>query len=329
MAEQKTSEVYSRLYHYTNLRGLLGILETKRLWATHFKFLNDYSEIVLFRDKLVKFLQSHVLIQYENLVATNQHAKNKIDAAGGLDAVVQADTSAVVDAMYKTIATEIYITSFCGVHRDDPYINDNGLLSQWRGYGDDGGFALVFRTEDLEQLCNKEAENFAYRPGIVADVIYSDDEDKYKLVLSDKLADIAAYVRELFERMRLGNEAPPDITRCAPSFIHCVGRYKHRGFKEENEVRILALPEIHDREYLSIAREVGDTLKPEKERKFREAKGNQVPYIELFDLPNAELPIEKIIVGPHRDKEARAASLRVKLRNTDIDVTVSEIPYVG
>jgi hypothetical protein len=32
------------LYHYTDLRGLLGILESGSIWATHIRFLNDLSE---------------------------------------------------------------------------------------------------------------------------------------------------------------------------------------------------------------------------------------------------------------------------------------------
>lgn len=40
------------LYHYTTLEGLKGILETQTLWATHFEFLNDSSELSTFKDIL-------------------------------------------------------------------------------------------------------------------------------------------------------------------------------------------------------------------------------------------------------------------------------------
>jgi hypothetical protein len=33
------------LFHYTNAAGLLGILDSARLWATNYRFLNDSSEI--------------------------------------------------------------------------------------------------------------------------------------------------------------------------------------------------------------------------------------------------------------------------------------------
>ena len=33
------------VFHYTNAAGLKGILETKRIFATHVRYLNDLSEI--------------------------------------------------------------------------------------------------------------------------------------------------------------------------------------------------------------------------------------------------------------------------------------------
>jgi hypothetical protein len=32
------------LYHYTDQKGLLGILENKEIWSTHLRYLNDTSE---------------------------------------------------------------------------------------------------------------------------------------------------------------------------------------------------------------------------------------------------------------------------------------------
>lgn len=90
---------------------------------------------------------------------------------------------------------------------------------------------------------------------------------------------------------------------------------------------MVALPQ--NQEILRLARRDGVTLKPEKERKFRKKNGQLIPYIELFNSIDIELPIEGIIVGPHKEKETRAAALRVMLRNTEIEVTCSDIPFVG
>jgi hypothetical protein len=304
---------------------MLGILDTQQLWATHYKFLNDYSEIVLFRERVIEFLRPHVMQEYRVLVSECRLANEKIAEQGGLDSVVRHDATAVVDAMYRALSGEIYIASFCGEHHEDEYINTNGLLSQWRGYGGDGGFALVFRSDQLEDLRKKESETFDYDGIGMGDLVYSDNDERFTQELSSSLAHIANYTKELFLSMKLAKEQAPNAAQFYPAFIQCISRYKHRGFKEENEVRIVAVPARHNAEYLALAREHGKTPKPEKQRKFRDVRGQPVPYIELFQAP---LPIERIIIGPHRDKEARASALRVKLRNTGIEVTVSEIPYV-
>ena len=35
-----------KIYHYTDLNGLLGIVGSNSLWATHFSFLNDSNELI-------------------------------------------------------------------------------------------------------------------------------------------------------------------------------------------------------------------------------------------------------------------------------------------
>jgi len=325
---RKTSEVYEKLYHYTTWAGLLGILQTKTLWATHYKFLNDYSEIVLFRDKLKSWIYFYVREAYEKKIRKSPHIEQEINQLGGLDKVIQHDTEVFVDAEYRAIGHEIYILSFCGQHQN-PRINSNGLLSQWRGYGAGGGFALVFNTQKIEEFLEIESERFQYNMLHISDLVYSDDEDKLKEELSEDLFIIANDVERVFHNTRLSEKQKGTILKGFESFIICISRYKHCGFSEENEVRVVALPTVLDREFLELASSEGQTLKPEKERKFRNKNGELIPYIELFNSLNIELPIEKIIVGPHKEKENRAAALRAMLRNTKIEITCSDIPFVG
>jgi hypothetical protein len=325
---QKTSEVYSQLYHYTTWDGLLGILQNHCLWATHCKFLNDYSEIVLFRAKLIEFLLPHVHKEFIKLREECSNVDRLIEQNGGLDSVVKHDTEAVVDLMYKVTGDEIYVTSFCGTHAN-PFVNEHGLLSQWRGYGKDGGFVIVFNAQALEDILMDEANKFDYAFGMLADIVYSDDEEKFKSELSPQLQDIAEYVGELFLHMKVRKEEAPDATKVYPAFLSCISRYKHQGFKEENEVRIVAVPAIQNHEYRQLAEQADHALKPDKERRFRERRGERIPHIELFNLAETKLPIERIIVGPHKEREGRASALRVMLRDTGIKVTVSDIPYVG
>jgi len=322
---EKTSDIYEKLYHYTTWDGLLGILKTQTLWATHYRFLNDYSEIVLFRDKLVSLILPYVREAYEKLVKQSPYIEQQITQKGGLGQVSQDVAEVVVDAQYRATGDEIYILSFCGQHKN-PHINNNGLLSQWRGYGSGGGFVLEFDTQKLEAILEIEAERFEYSAMHLSDIVYSDDEDRLKTKLSEDLSVIAADIRELFDPQKLTVEEK-DL-KGYMAFVNCVSRYKHCGFSEENEVRAVILPTVIDGKYLELAKTNGATLRAEKERKFRDKNGKLVPYIELFNSADVELPIERIIVGPHKEKEARAAALRVMLRNTRIEITCSDIPFI-
>jgi len=263
----KVSEKYSKLYHYTTWEGLLGILQTQTLWATHYRFLNDYSELVLLRDKLIGFVSPIVKEQYGELVEQCQDVRKDINRMGGMDRVVLHDTEVFVDGAYKATGEEIYIVSFCGEDKNS-YVNSNGLLSQWRGYGAGGGIALLFDTKKLEEIMQKEAERYAYNFAYIADVVYSDDEEKFKKEIRSDMNNIAAFARECFHNIKLKKQEAPDGTKACYSFTGCIGRYKHQGFKEENEVRIVCSPMIQNEENLRLAKKKDSTLKPEKKRKF-------------------------------------------------------------
>lgn len=266
---------------------------------------------------------------HEKLVEEFPHIEQEIHQEGGLGQVIQHGTEGVVDAQYRATGDEIYILSFCGQHKN-PHINSNGLLSQWRGYGAGGGFALVFSSQKLEEMLEIEAKRFEYSAMHLSDLIYSDDENRLREELSEHLSIISDVVKLLFDHQKLDEkEKLEEIEKAHHPFVSCISRYKHYGFSEENEVRVVALPTVLDQGYLEFAKAEEITLQPEKERKFREKNGQLVPYIELFKTIDIDLPIEKIIVGPNKEKEARAATLRVMLRNTKIEVACSDIPFVG
>jgi len=329
---EKLSDISPYLYHYTNEQGLYSILKDQCLWATHYKFLNDISEIVLFKEKLIELIYPSVLEFYNNQVIPNHPSPQEvISANGGLDAIVKHDAEVFVESSYATLAREIYITSFCAQSKDE-YTNQNGILSQWRAYGGNGGFSIVLNTESLEKMLASEYRSFHYDVFLVDDVVYSDDENKLKSELSPLMQDIPIYQQALFEKIRLGINEPPNLElsiKAFSSLIQCFARYKHRGFKEEHEARIVAMPLA-----LPNSEIIGDDFykpKPEKERKFRNKNGTQVPYIELFHSLEDRLPIEKIIVGPHKDKKLRATVLDIMCRNMKLDIKVetSDIPYIN
>ncbi|MHC4535308.1 MAG: DUF2971 domain-containing protein, partial [Planctomycetota bacterium] len=268
--------------------------------------------------------------EFQNIIdghPDRQQIMKRIDSNGGFEAIVDLDSNVWVTGMYKSLPhTGLYITSFCGESKDE-YINANGALSQWRGYGQDGGFALVFDTQSLECMLAEEGERFNYPFLQLADVVYSDDEERFKCEFTS-LDNLLEFIRAMIKSIptKVLDSDTQNDTKALAAFLSCISRYKHRGFKEENEVRICAYPAVHDEIFY---RPDKDQPKPEKERKLREKNGEYVPYIELFDSLDQDLPIEQIIVGPHQNKEARVSALKVMLQSTNIEVSASDIPFIG
>lgn len=313
----KVSAVYKTLYHYTNWYGLLGILDSQLLWATNFRFLNDSSELRLFNEtKLPDILYPGMLRKIHAFLGSNPTQKAQFERAGYMpELVAREETLKVIRSLTGSLKEQVYIASFCG-ENENPEINKNGLLSQWRGYGQNGGLALVLDTALMEERLKQEGVGVACW-GFLADVIYDHDIAKYEEELSDSIKEIENLVQKILERLLNGSHE--ELDGDPRHVLNCIARYKHRGFFEENEVRAVfwRLPE-------NMAGE--KSLKPVKYR-----NDGTVPYIELFKSEDARLPIERIIVGPHRDKEKRAAFLYTKLSEMgmDIEVTISDIPYVN
>jgi hypothetical protein len=213
----------------------------------------------------------------------------------------------------------------------DPDILRSGLLSQWRGYGVDGGYALVFNTEGFEQLLKIEGETYHYQHALWGDVHYY-GIDPNKQPSSDEVAESEAIVRGGVAKMLRGGTAEEtEGFYQAVSSLSCL--YKHRGFREEHEVRVVAIPV--DSEIGQMAMAEGEVRLKKPIRTFLRG-GLVVPYLELFSQPTAahrrsRLPIKRVIVGPHREAPVRAQAVRRLLAANDYvaEVVVSEIPYIG
>jgi hypothetical protein len=103
------------LFHYTSLDALEGILKTKKMWATHVRFLNDITEF------------SHAFDQARKII-------KKVDIGSKM----------FVPFIREMQTRDCYVISFS---------DDNGdRLSQWRGYCNGGGCSIGFGDNQISQL---------------------------------------------------------------------------------------------------------------------------------------------------------------------------------
>ena len=121
-----TERIPDIVYHYTDARGIVGIVQSNSLWASNAVFLNDASELI--------YLQNVVPAVIEELRTryTDRHALSFITSFESWVPIVTSGPGNMA---------EPYVACFCA---------DGDLLSQWRGYTPVGrGFAIGFRTTSL------------------------------------------------------------------------------------------------------------------------------------------------------------------------------------
>lgn len=316
---RKTSEVYQNLYHYTDQKGLEGILKSQSFWATHYKYLNDQKEIILFMEEVLSdILRPELEKVYLDILYSKPAIRDRfLRSQDDLGEVIKEDTDILIDSMFKALKDEIYITSFCG-ETGDPNIDNHGLLSQWRAYGTDGGYCIVLDTKKFEDQLYIEYSKHAHMHLSLADVVYSNESEKMSEEFKDYISALVGYIPSAADTIINTYSKKKTYPIPYKEFVSCITRYKHFGFKEEREVRIIShlLPETYD------------SSSEKRPRKIKNKVGEKC-YIDILRHVDDSLPIKKIIVGPHKDKDKRTKYLKKILKDTDIVVTCSEIPYVS
>ncbi len=326
IARKELVEQHPELFHYTSFDAFEDIVKSQTLWAKYFRDLNDTTEIFHAETRLADLLTT----QLKKYIQQNRsNLKPLIKEARGMRELAKHDAVIAMRSFFEvTFGTDDklplfppYIVSFCCHARsEDEYARENGLLSMWRGYGIDGGVALVFDTGSLNDLFNKEAEKFKYSYGGIGTVVYDDDMEAFEKEMGKAVANIKDDAME----MLLGPEKYEASKDNVVDFLSVATRFKHRAFKEEREVRIIASPWIKQHFTNASKEERGrGKLKPVRKR-----RGSQ--FIDLFDNKGIpRLPIKRVIIGPSKDRDGRIKEVKRVLRQRpEIDICVSETPFI-
>jgi hypothetical protein len=265
------------LYHYTSQAGLLGIATTRTLRATNMAYLNDLSEY-----------------EYGSRVI-----RTAIETRRGADTAFVEET----EASLKAKARDFCLTAFTGA---------SDLLSQWRGYANDGnGYCLGFDAASIRARAGDEEDWFLTR------CEYDPDRQQQ---LANALVDswFASWQREGSQPRQGGFWE----NFFGPSFGHAVAAvvlafsFKHPSFSEEREWRLVM--------ETSGARAF----------RFRTGKSMITPYRE-FDLrgeegKRREVALRRVIVGPNPQPELAADAVGMLLEAhdfRDVEVVPSVIPF--
>lgn len=120
-----------RLYHYTDLAGLNGIVSRNDLWLTHVRFCNDDEELTHGQKVVAQTLAT----EKTKAIPPEQHAY----------------LEQVEELLEKPVPDGVYICCFCA---------EDNLLSQWRGYAANGvGVSVELNHHEFDYLtgpdCNE------------------------------------------------------------------------------------------------------------------------------------------------------------------------------
>jgi|SRR5579862_6291573 len=193
------SDLPHSLSHYTNLPGLVGIVNDSEMWASNVSFLNDRRELLYGLDAAAKVVKS--LSSREKFNAWRKP----------LDKAIARLKSGRIPNTY----------ALCFCEKSD-------LLSQWRGYGgSEQGISIVFDTNKLVDSLSKGHFKASLFPVIYGQL---DAKSEIKYALTEKVAEFEASESDADDdRVEI---AQSFLSELLPQF-------KHIGFQEEQEWRIV------------------------------------------------------------------------------------------
>ena len=245
------------IYHYTTISGLIGIISNKDLWASDCRFLNDGTELSYAKEIFLKEVE-----------------KLKLPPLAGGGYPLPGSS------LYYF---QMFITCFC---------KDGDLLSQWRGYGTDQGYALGFDTHLLNASVIDEIKPVQY--GI-------DDPKEY-------------FSEELDAAIRpTGHPGVEEYYRSG-LILPRLATVKHRSFIEEKEWRLM-------KQIPSFGKD-GKNY----EIYFRPSPLGPIGYLKI---PFQTSCLREIIIGPGEyptTREAAVHEMLVKNGFNDTLVRTSNIP---
>jgi len=279
------------LYHYTKPSGLIGILKSNRIWATHIRYLNDHNELIGAFEVAKKQLDIELdspKADSDKLMLLNK-MKEKINLTGG--------------KFY------VYVCSFS--KKDDS-------LPQWRAYcPTTGGYALGVSTEYLMKLLEGESKWF------LGKCIYS-DELKEKII-----NEVISSFLQIFTDKSSG-QTSDEIDEITEKLVvdfnfeiaKIGGLFKDSAFEDEDEWRLIA-PTILDNNEKIQFREGASCIIPYYEFGIFEASDNS-------ELKEDSIRIV-IGPTPFMDSQAKQAAQHLLLKEQNIsgEIACSKVPFNG
>jgi hypothetical protein len=290
------------IWHYTNTTGLIGILQSDRVWATAVSMLNDSTELRYGLDMAESSYQEFT--QSQDL-HDQQHRF--------LAEVASAAKSALrTNAIYAVCASQ-----------------DGDDLGQWRGYAEGSGYAIGLKAVPLSGVCGVDQEPAEWQHRDLhagwQQVLY-DPEDQTKLLI--ELWEFAAAITPGPDHQPDDPEWQVMLDTATSAVTNAVALMKHPGFRGEREVRFAFDATRHRRRNLQKFRSGPHGVTPYVELGMMPERSPS--YLITTHSPD-RLKVSEVKIGPAQDQQTAELGLKTLLgtlgRVHTASVSHSAVPY--
>lgn len=200
------------LYHYTNAHGLFGMIKSKKIWASSYRYMNDSKEFEYGFDLIDEIYPKPDTYPLRSNISDQSFAEH------------------LRRKKWDYESDCLFVSSFS---------EDENSLSQWRAYaGPHSGYTIGFRKSELE---NDGARLVACEY----------NKERQKAVLKDLIDGDLPVIRASFEKglNDQGSKEHPDLAEYFNNVDEIVLKiaqkatsFKHKSFSEEKEWRLVIGP---------------------------------------------------------------------------------------
>jgi hypothetical protein len=297
------------LYHYTTADGLKGIIEKNELWATSAYFLNDSAEIIYGCRVLKEAL--------DEWIASNPRPEDSLT----LGTARQLQTAFGEHFLNMHVVQPIYLACFC---------EGDNVLSQWRTYGQSGGYSLGFQAPAPDFLTGQgfKPEPCTYTSKWVK--VEYDKKEQIRRCKETLDAILPAFEgSETTQAFAVIGDHPLSgysivLKTMVDILMEEIVRFKNEAFAVEKEWRVV----VRQRELTKQGTDDAGKTRPPIH--FRPSRGALVPYVKLIPTnPGDKLPIYCVRTGPTLDANAATLALplfletngyRLRIRRSEISL---------
>jgi hypothetical protein len=295
------------VYHYTNAQGALGVLSSRKLWATHYQYMNDPLEARVALPVIKNFLTEVVAM------ADGEESANQLPPLDQVRWILGSHVLGSLEDMHSLHAP--MVTSFS---------SEGDSLTQWRLYGDDGrGYAIGLDASVMRERLGPEVAGIYFWP-----VVYKRARQR-KLVARIFESFVEAALVSIIEKndTDLVRDEWPAWTGALLKMLLLTSAFiKHNAYSHEKEWRLVvdcmqprtAIRSFHNSKEqgpLAPYRCDPDDFKEQMRRRIKQYKlrtrdGTFIPYIEVG--------LDQF--GPHVLKDLMAGPLVDRRRDAEVGI---------